>query len=350
MGTIGERPGVYASYEVTGVSYSGVPAGTVGVAAQAAGGVSGTLYEINSYGEAAAVFGEDAAVTKLAGVLIKNGVRTVKAVPVAEKDEDLSGYESAFRMLAAESDVKMIICDRRDRVTAAYMKAAITGADERNIHKIGIIEGDGDVTEDTAFAKTLNSERMVLVTPPATEGGAEAQAGTLAAAVAGALTAEPDPAVPLNGAELYGIEGVAKKFTDGEVTTLVRGGATPIECVGGVVTAVRGITTRTESAGVPDATYREITTTLIIDNVIPTIRNALAASFARSKNTAQTRGAIRTRVILELEKKLAAEIIDGYDNVKVSVNKEDPTVCDVSFEFTVAHGLNQIRLTACITV
>ena len=116
------------------------------------------------------------------------------------------------------------------------------------------------------------------------------------------------------------------------------------------VTVVRGITTRTTTNGISDATYRELTTTLIIDSVIPAVRNALALSFARSKNNAQTRGAIRTRVILELEKKLAAEIIDGYDNVTVSVNADDPTVCDVGFEFTVAHGLNQIRLTAYITV
>jgi hypothetical protein len=72
--------------------------------------------------------------------------------------------------------------------------------------------------------------------------------------------------------------------------------------------------------------------------------------FSRTKNTAQTRGAIRTQVVIELEKKLTAEIIDGYDNVAVAQNSDDPTVCDVSFEFTVAHGLNQIRLTAYITV
>ncbi len=40
----------------------------------------------------------------------------------------------------------------------------------------------------------------------------------------------------------------------------------------------------------------------------------------------------------------------GYDNVTVKASETDPTTCEVSFDFTVAHGLNHIRLTAHITV
>ena len=64
----------------------------------------------------------------------------------------------------------------------------------------------------------------------------------------------------------------------------------------------------------------------------------------------QTRGAVRSQVILELENKLAAEIISGYDNVTVTVRDDAPTVCLVEFGFAVASGLNQIHLTAHITI
>jgi hypothetical protein len=87
-----------------------------------------------------------------------------------------------------------------------------------------------------------------------------------------------------------------------------------------------------------------------VDDVIPGIRQALRTQFARSKNTLQTRGAIRTQVIVQLEDKLAKEIIDSYDNVTVEADADDPTVCRVQFDFAVAHGLNQIYLTAHITV
>ena len=87
-----------------------------------------------------------------------------------------------------------------------------------------------------------------------------------------------------------------------------------------------------------------------MDDVIPTLRSALRAKFRRAKNTAQSRGAIRAQVVLELENKLAREIITGYENVAVTADSEDPTRCLVDFSFTVAHGLNQIWLTAHITV
>ena len=54
--------------------------------------------------------------------------------------------------------------------------------------------------------------------------------------------------------------------------------------------------------------------------------------------------------MVELEKKLAAEIIDSYGEVTVSALEEDPTVCLVEFTFAVAHGLNQIYLTVHITI
>ena len=84
--------------------------------------------------------------------------------------------------------------------------------------------------------------------------------------------------------------------------------------------------------------------------MIPEIRRALQSRFSRSKNTRQVRGAIRSQVVILLEQKLGAEIITGYDDVTVEALEEDPSVCLVRFAFTVAHGLNQIWLSAQITI
>ena len=101
---------------------------------------------------------------------------------------------------------------------------------------------------------------------------------------------------------------------------------------------VRGITTRTTTGESPDTTWRELSTILIVDDVIPSIRESLRAKFRRAKNTEQSRGAIRSQVILELESKLSREIITGYEHVTVSADTENPTVCLVEFSFTVAHA------------
>jgi len=110
------------------------------------------------------------------------------------------------------------------------------------------------------------------------------------------------------------------------------------------------VTTKTATNGAADSTWRDLSAILVVDDVIPTIRNALKSRFHRAKNTAQSRGAIRSQVVLELENKLAREIITGYENVAVTADPEDPTRCLVDFSFTVAHGLNQIWLTAHIAV
>ena len=94
----------------------------------------------------------------------------------------------------------------------------------------------------------------------------------------------------------------------------------------------------------------EKVTIRVVDDVIPALRAALRAKFRRAKNTERSRGAIRAQVVLELENKLAREIITAYDNVAVTADAEDPTRCLVDFSFTVAHGLNQIWLSAHITV
>jgi phage tail sheath gpL-like len=169
-------------------------------------------------------------------------------------------------------------------------------------------------------------------------------------AVAAAIAANDDPSVPINGTALQGLSGLTGRFTDTEIDLLVRGGVTPVEAVGGTVSPVRAVTTRTTTGGESDSTWRELTTILVVDDVIPTIRSALRTRFARSKNTAQSRGAIRSQVILELEDKLANERIDSYGEVKVSAVESDPTVCLVEFSFAVAHGLTRIYLTAHITV
>ena len=61
---------------------------------------------------------------------------------------------------------------------------------------------------------------------------------------------------------------------------------------------------RIHTAGADDTTWRELTTILIVDNVIPAVRSSLRSRFRQAKNTVQTRGAVRSQVIMELENRL----------------------------------------------
>lgn len=329
--TIHERPGVYSSYDASSVVSVSAAAKTIGAAAVAAKGTANKVELITSYEEGKSVFGEDASgvygMSTLLRFLFANGAGAVKAVAVGKDESEEKDYASAFAALSDEEDVGVMVCDSAAQSVHLLLKTA---------------------AEDASAARR---ERVVLVGPDiASDDGGTMSAVFAAAAVAAVIAGNTDPSVPINGAELTLFGAAGKRLSDNEIDQLVRGGVTPIETVGGVSSPVRGITTKTSSGGAADTTWRELTTILIVDEVIPTIRSALRTRFARSKNTAQSRGAIRSQVVLELEEMKSREIVDSYGEVLVSALKSDPTVCLVEFSFTVAHGLNRIYLTAHITV
>lgn len=329
---------------------------TIGAAAVATKGTANKVELITSYEEGKSVFGEDASgvygMSTLLKFLFANGAGAVKAVAVGKDESEEKDYASAFAALSDEEDVGVMVCDSAAQSVHLLLKTAAEDASAARRERIAVIGGSEEtVAQMVNRAKAVNSERVVLVGPDiASDDGGTMSAVFAAAAVAAVIAGNTDPSVPINGAELTLFGAAGKRLSDNEIDQLVRGGVTPIETVGGVSSPVRGITTKTSSGGAADTTWRELTTILIVDEVIPTIRSALRTRFARSKNTAQSRGAIRSQVVLELEEMKSREIVDSYGEVLVSALKSDPTVCLVEFSFTVAHGLNRIYLTAHITV
>ena len=355
-----ERPGVYSSYDASSASSAGTAPRIVGAAARAAKGTVGKAVTVTSYAAGVEVFGEDntPGMSTILRLLFANGASAVTAVRVADAAEgenasaqNLAAYQAAFAALDRQ-DVQVVVCDSGDLAVQQALRSAVQEASASRRERIAVVGGSGeDVSALCARAKALNSERVVLTGPDALDGAGNTLPGVFAAAAAaGAIAAGRDPALPLNGVELKGLGGLSQDYGESDIDLLVRAGVTPLECVGGVVSPVRGVTTRTKTGEAADSTWRELTTILIVDDVIPAVRSALRAKFARTKNTARNRGAIRSQVIVELEKKAAAEIIDSYGDVAVAASPDDPAVCLVEFSFAAAHGLNQIYLTAHITV
>lgn len=339
-----ERPGVYSSYEASSLTAASMGGGKVAVVAAVSAGSTGLkdVYQWTSYSKAAADVG-DCALSRMVQVVIRNGAGTVYGVPAGET------YDAAFAAAAALEDVSVVVCDSTNLQVQKSLRDMVQECSGARKERIAVVGGAAkeSVEQLTQRAAGLNCERVVLVAP----GMGDGSGGYLcAAAVAGAIAGTTDPALPLGGAQLYGLAGLECTYDDSEIDELVRGGVTALEALAGSCYVVRGVTTRTTTGGAADATWRELTTILVVDEVIPGLRNALRAKFSRAKNTAQSRGAIRSQVVMELEKRVSREIIDGYEDVTVTALEDDPTVCVVEFAFTVAHGLNQVWLSAHITV
>ena len=343
------RPGVYSEYDLSGVVYGGSKGGLVGLAAVNTAAQADTLTLVTGYEQAARVFGNEGEMAKLAALALCNGAGGVVCVPVKDKDS----YETAFALLNAREDITAVICDSTSLTVQQKLRESVEAASTKRRERVAVVGVTQGELVDTMCIRAdgLNSERVVLVGPGAVNEKGEAISGTcLAACVAGVLAAERDPAIPLGGAELKGVSGLSRDLTDGEIEQLIFHGVTPLEQLGGRVIVVRGVTTRTATDGVRDETWQDLCTVRVIDTVIPGIRNSLHTKFRRAKNTPRGRGAIRAQVVLELENFLKREIITAYDGVTVTADETDPTRALVDFSFTVAHGLNQIWLSAHITV
>ena len=352
--TAHERPGVCSSYDASSVVRRSQGSRVIGIAARAAKGTVGEVVTVTGFESGLAAFGAEGDGTGMTGllrILYENGASEVKAVRVADSGTT-NDYTSAFQQLTGCESVRIVVTDSAAVEVHQALRSHVETASENRRERIAIVGGSGEtVSTMVQHAAALNHQRMILVGPDVLDGdGTRRSAALGAAALAGVLAAERDPALPVNGAGLRGIGGTAASLTEGEIDSLVRGGVTPLESLGGVTSPIRGITTKTKTGGAADASWREITTILIVDDVIPTLRESLGAKFLRSKNTARNRGAIRAQVIVELERKREAEIIEGYGEVTAQASEDDPTVCEVEFPFAVAHGLNQIYLTAHITV
>ncbi len=345
-----ERPGVYSDYDASSASTTTGGRSVVAVAGLCPTAEAGVTL-LTSYAAGAAKFGAESQLGRLLKLLYDNGAGVVLAYPVAE--DSAAAYGAAFEALLAERRAAFLVCGSTDSAVHAALKTAVTAAAALRNECIGLVGLSEPTAEELLeAAEALNCERMVLCGPDVrlTAAGDPAGGGMLAAAVAGLLAGQSDPALPLNGAAVRGVDRVTDHFDDTALDVLIRGGVTVLETVGGATEVIRGVTTRSQSGGVPDATWRELTTILIVDEVIPGLRNALRSRFTRCKNNASTRAAIRAQVVLELESRLRREIIDGYDQLTVRAAEEDPTVCLVEFGFTVTHGLSRIYLTAHITV
>ena len=139
----------------------------------------------------------------------------------------------------------------RDFVAVGDVEIKAIGADEQ------ILDSEVPVRQilEQVVAKTGIPPFMVLVGPDGVGGGSSVPAGAFcAAALAGAVAGESDPAIPLNGTVLYGLNGLSASYSDNDIDALVQGGVTPLESTAGVIAPVRCVTTKTTSGGAADAT------------------------------------------------------------------------------------------------
>ncbi len=342
-----ERPGVYSDYEASGLYAAQSGGKTVALAAKST--TAEGVRVLHSLADTAA-FAAEQPLYGMLRLMFQNGAGTVLLHPVEE--QTAAGYSAALQTLLSRQEAQIVLTDSTDASVAAAVKTAVEAASLSRNECIAVLGAEAETPAAyTAAAAALNSARVMLSAPAcscAVDPTPRAVYG--AAALAGLLAGQSDPSLPLHGAELSGLTAVTTAWSEAELDQLIRGGVTALEYADGAVRVLRGVSTKTTENGQPDAAWREITTILIVDDVISGVRSSLQRRFSRAKNNAQTRSAIRDQVVMELENRVRREIIEHYGDLTVQANADDPTICDVIFSFGVSHGLRCILLSAHITV
>ena len=184
--TIHERPGVYSSYDASTVINGSGGGSTVGLVGLVTDGESGKLYTFNRYEDAVTQFGQEENLTKLVQVLFRNGASRVVVAPVSGEED----YQGAFDLLAMEEDIDLVVCDSTKLSVQQALRQSVCDASQARRERIAVVGGaqSEDVEALVERAEGLNSERVVLVAPG--DG-----TGLAAAAVAGAIAGENDPAI-----------------------------------------------------------------------------------------------------------------------------------------------------------
>ena len=202
--TTHERPGVYSVYDASSLVRS---SGVKNVALIAKGGsdADGTKVRVwQSYAQVVEELGEKDFVTEQVKVLLLNGAATVYGICVSEDEQ----YSVAIETVGTLENISVVVCDSTELPVQQAVRDGVVESSGARMERIAVLPGG--VGEDAqalcARAQSLNSERVVLVGPEMVdENGAAIGCVLCAAAVAGAIAGERDPAIPLGGAVLKGL-------------------------------------------------------------------------------------------------------------------------------------------------
>lgn len=340
------RPGVFSQYTATTLYARGRSAKAAALLCRA-GSSPGELQRCESFAEAGEIYSaqEDSILLEAMRLLFLGGVSVVYAVAVADE----SGYGAAFDLCSELADLGILLCDSEQSAALIAMGDAVASASSRRLERLGVA-AVADPERATELAAAINNERVILCCGSGCSAVSAEHPLYLAAALAAQILSAGTADVNLNSAAMPGLGRISPQLTDSQVEKLLRAGVTVFEQAGEGVECIRAVTTRTTTGGIEDATYRDISTVLIIDDVMSSVRNMLKIRMAKLRNNAQTRESIVSQITVELSGKCAEGLLESFEVPIVYPSKEDSSICIVELAFRVAHIVNQIHIQAQITV
>jgi len=188
-------------------------------------------------------------------------------------------------------------------------------------------------------AYNMNSERMVFVVP-----GTDGKSAAYTAAKIVGKAAGVDVATPLTYQTITA-SAIEKKFSESEKDTLVQYGVLAIEEVPAGRRIVRGITTVQDPSITDEDPFKEYSVLRIRDYVNSNLRSILETTYIGKKGVFGVESQMQSTTSSVLGKLKEAEIIQGYRNITVTKDPNNPKVFYISFQVAPISPIDWIFVT-----
>lgn len=311
---------------------------------QTADHVEKTIFSITGTNDAVAAFGENSIASKMVRVLITNGVDNIKGIIVPASGEN--ALADTLDATMADKTIKMILCCDNEAATITAVKDHLVLAEANDRFRYSVFApataDTADQTKLTAFAKTVDSDRIFICGPHFLSGTEAADPQVIAAGLASAIMTETnDPALPMNGVEILGFSGISRVMLDAEMNALANAGVTAFYLEGSTPAVYRLVT-----SAIDDKVWQEGTTRFIADYVLESNEELLRANYKRTKNVTRILDSIKGDIKINMEKMEAAEIIENWDENTLTVVRDpmDAYGALIDYEFDVVTPLYTITI------
>lgn len=273
----------------------------------------------------------------------------VTAVATAMASGQVDPSLTNLLALVADAGHNLLITPYTDQVNLLALREHLDfvgGALEQR-GACGVYALVGTLAQATTLAGNVNSGRI----SGAAINGVYRLPWEVAAGAGAVVASEEDPARPLDGMPIKGMDvpPVGQRWTRTEQEVLLKNGVMPLEvgADGTSVQIVRAISTYTKDGqGIQDVSLLDLTTIRTLDYTRKAVRTRLALRFPREKLSARTEDAVRGEVLDVLFKLEALEIIENVeankDKLIIERDLQDPTRLNVRIPVDVVNGLHVI--------
>lgn len=301
---------------------------------------------VTSLAQAREVFGEatssNEVMALLTAIFLNSNIK-VNVVPISSNTTQ--NYKNALDLMI-QQNVYILCFGSINNDFLQYLQTKLDQYEKLGKEKVAIIPSD-DIQDAKAKAN-INNKRILVSFPKITVKDVDINVSS--AVLSSLISSIEDVVYSLNGKTISPDFKLLQNTTDDNIKQLIDAGVCVFENQNNIITLIRAVTTKTLDKEAPDYTYKNLSTILIIDTIIPDIRKILKTKLLNANNSSKTLNSITALIVSKLDSYVDMNYISSYRKPHIYINDKDAGVCFVELSFTIVQGIYQVYLNVQVSV